>query len=76
MPPPDAPETRKSPEKESGQSLTEPLVETASGGEHPEEDDPLTRLKKRVLEPIQKRVYGPINHVSNPNYQRPPLVLG
>jgi hypothetical protein len=60
MPPPDAPETRKSPAKESGQSLN---VETASGGEHPEEEDPLDRLKKRVLEPIQKRIYRPVNHV-------------
>jgi hypothetical protein len=63
MPLPDDSEPPKSPPKESEQSLPELLAETASGGENPVEDDPVTRLKKRALGPIQKRIYHPINRM-------------
>lgn len=37
--------------------------QNVSASEEPEEEDPVTRLKKRVLKPIQRIVYRPLNRM-------------
>jgi len=57
----DLSDTSKPLRNEPGEAVADLLAEGAggSGGE----DDPLTRLKKRAVGPIQRRFYGPLNRI-------------
>ena len=63
MPEPNTPEERKLRGEAAEQTSNVAPPETGAVSEEPEEDDPLTRLKRRVLKPVQRIIYHPLNRV-------------
>ena len=63
MPKPNTPEELNLRGRLAGLPSNVAVPETEAVGNEPEEGDPVTRLKRRVLKPIQERIYGPLNRL-------------